>query len=245
MEINFEYQGEIYTYVIHQFDPTYDLRDSQNGTAMNARRRPDELTDDWLAEELFRGMLRDLQTSRANDQSFVEALEDATSMIKGECLVVFNDDNIFVGKINFFLDNITRTINVMGLYAPSGRHRIRGLSYASLIWHIISSMAMTTFGQSALVLMPYPRDIIYQRLLNMTCNMVHVTTVNGNLLTSRASMIRWQRNNMMIRVIMQQIIDDTYDRDDSDDDSISVNDIIVEFFEARGALFMAKDLINN
>ena len=40
---------------------------------------------------------------------------------------------------------------------------------------------------------------------------------------------------------MQQIIDDTYDHGESSDPN-SINDNIMDFFEDRGALFMAKDL---
>jgi hypothetical protein len=245
MAITFEYKDEIYSYVIHRFDPTFNQRNSQSGVAMNARQRPNVLTDDWLSEELFRGMLRDLQTPYARDQSFKEALEDAVTMLDGDCLFFFDHNDYLVGKINFLIDNVTRTINIMGLYAPSGRHRIKGVSYASLVWHIVASIAMTTFGESARVLMPYPRNTIYQRLLSMPCIMVHVITENNNLLASWATMIKYKRNNMMIRDIMRRVVAGTYTRDESDDESDSINDIIADFFEARGALFVARDLIDN
>lgn len=183
LEFAFKYQGDDYIYVTNEANEetfTRILEDAQSrlrGDSNEPRVLPVLMTTEWLEEERARAIDRDLSTGHFQQKrSGIGMLRNVAESSKNT-IAVFNADRLLIGTIGYAIKQ-DMTINAMRLYAPSGSHRKKGLSYAFIIWHALGLFARQTFGDWARVLIPYPMRTIYSKLLKLKCVFINITVPN-------------------------------------------------------------------
>jgi hypothetical protein len=226
----FELGGQEFKYLIHNpYDmiPTLWSLVEDQSVVYSPRLMPEELTDEWLAEELIRGYSRDRTTEAyKKSQSFREALEDVVHIDNATMIVVFNKEGYFVGKIACMIEEKSFILRAMYLYGVSDRGGAtprERISSASVIWHAVALEAIKLFDSFARILIVMPRDTVYQKLLQSKCIFIELELREGELINSPIISRNWKDFDTRVR---QHMI-----TENSEDPAIF------------GALFQAIDLL--
>jgi hypothetical protein len=235
METSFIFKERKFSYIIHQNKepiplPNWSMIEDPD-VVFPPRKKSDEITDEWLAEEMLRAFSRDRQSRRYKESAiFRDGLEDVVVMNKCPMIIVFDEDGYFAGKICFFANEQAFTLNVMFLYGTNDRYARgdRSISSAQLIWYVSASYAIKRLSPLARVLIVMPRDTIYGKLLALSCIMVELQKHRDLIVSSPIqSKNGWKEFDALTRSFMQRVVENEEAQREPD----------------FGALFLARDLL--
>jgi len=135
-------------------------------------KRPDELTLEWVADEIGKAYSRDMNDSFYNSLSYKDGLGEVSTPTE-EMLLVFNEAEHLIGKISYYKDSRSLTLNVMQIYVFGDRRRSipresgpmrKYINGPYIIWYFVALFAKELYGNLARVLIPFPRDTVFKYL---------------------------------------------------------------------------------
>lgn len=171
------FDDQKYTCVPFNLD-SYEIPDDFWGVVNNIEDdkpcvRPEELTVDWVANEILKACSRDMKDSfYTENQNNMHGLEDVV-IPEGDVLLIFNQAGYLVGKIQVHADTKANTLNVMYIYVFGDRRRSiprqtgsarKYINGPYIIWYFVALFAKELFGNTASVLVTLPRDTVFKQL---------------------------------------------------------------------------------
>lgn len=203
--------------------------------------RPEELTVDWVADEILKACSRDMKDSfYTENQNNKDGLEDVV-IPEGDVLLIFNQAGYLVGKIRVHADTEANTLNVMYIYVFGDRRRSiprqtgtarKYINGPYIIWYFVALFAKELFGNTARVLVTYPRDTVYKQLSQ--AGALFVKLGGEGMITSRVEECSLEYHKQYV-----DCVTNNGSRDDFDDTGALFNAIDlarrIEEFEAQAA----------
>lgn len=155
---------------------------------LRPRKRPDEITYEWVEEELRRAAARDMKDNfyLDNDQR-MQSLGDVMWIYKYPLILVFDDNGYLYGKVSYFESEDDLSINIMYLYVFGDRRRrisnrqnnfINGIF---IMWYFAAQMSKKIYGNVGRVLVVLPRDTIYKYLNKLEARFVEIHGINDKI----------------------------------------------------------------